>query len=94
MRTRSQERTTSQQEQENAAQQALDEAIIHTLKPSEGGLEAGFPEYLSDSGLEAEYCPDDGAEEEGVSPRDKPETSPLDEPKTPLSTYPEPDRSS
>ena len=91
MRARSQERDQAQTEQENAAQQTLDKAILHTLKPSDGVFYAeGCLEEGSDGGFNAEGC----QEEEAVSPRDEPETSPLDEPKTPLSTDPEPDRPS
>ena len=40
VRARSQERAQAQQEQESAAQQTLEEAIIHTLDPSDSELDA------------------------------------------------------
>ena len=54
--------------------------------PSDRGLDAeDCLEYGSESGLEADCCPEDGMEEEWVSPRDEPDTSSPDEPRTPPS---------
>ena len=63
----------AQQEGESSTQQALDETIIRTLEPI-------------GSGCETEGCPEDGAAEEGVSPRKKPNPSPNNKLSTPPST--------
>ena len=70
---RGQERVRAQQEEKSSTQQALDEPIIHTLEPS-------------GSGCEVEGCPEDGAAEEGVSPRKEPNPSPNNKLSTPPST--------
>ena len=62
----------AQQEKESSTQQALDKPIIHTLEPS-------------GSGCEVEGCPEDGAAEEGVSPRKEPNPSPNNKLSTPPS---------
>ena len=71
--TRGQERVRAQQEKKSSTQQALDKPIIHTLEPS-------------GSGCEVEGCPEDGAAEEGVSPRKEKNPSPNNKLSTPPST--------